>query len=310
MNEDPKIHEHAAIGELSKTQVLLLALFVAFVTSIASSIVTVTLLDQAPPTITQTINRVVEKTIQVAVPGKPIIERIHDAPVVSSDEETIASAAASALPSVVSIFSAANDPVITKKVTTDLSGTVTTTPLVSVTPPSPPLGLGFLASKDGLVVTSSSFALVPKSTYILVGLGKQPRRWEATVLDGVHLPGFTLLNITPAKKETLPSLAFVGDVPRLGKTILALGSSRGLAAVVVGTISSYAEGGGEGVSELRTTVVSGRESIGGPLVDTRGRVVGMIGAEGETLSIDPILHYLEERSVATSTVGIDKKTPN
>jgi S1-C subfamily serine protease len=53
---------------LNKQQIILLTLLVSFVTSIATGIVTVSLMDQAPQGVTQTINRVVERTIEKVVP--------------------------------------------------------------------------------------------------------------------------------------------------------------------------------------------------------------------------------------------------
>jgi len=77
------------LEELTKAQVILLTLFVSFVTSIATGIVTVTLMDQAPPGITRTINRIVERTVETVVPGKPVIKEVS---VIITEEDLIVKA--------------------------------------------------------------------------------------------------------------------------------------------------------------------------------------------------------------------------
>jgi hypothetical protein len=56
------------IKELNKSQLILLAVLLSFVTSIATGITTVTLMEQAPNSVTVPINRIVRETVEKIVP--------------------------------------------------------------------------------------------------------------------------------------------------------------------------------------------------------------------------------------------------
>ncbi len=84
------------IEDLSKTQLLFLTILVNFVTAIATAVLTVSLLDQAPPTVTQTINRIVERTVETTAQATPIPGIITKQTTVVIKDEDLLSAAISA----------------------------------------------------------------------------------------------------------------------------------------------------------------------------------------------------------------------
>ncbi|GIW69116.1 hypothetical protein D6792_04045 [Candidatus Parcubacteria bacterium] len=102
------------IEKLTRSQIILLALLVSFVSSIASSIVTMTLLDQSPSeAVPQIVNRVVERTVERVVTPVPSGSAEKDAPqkervvektVVVREEELVPSAVAEARRYMVAVF--------------------------------------------------------------------------------------------------------------------------------------------------------------------------------------------------------------
>ena len=125
------------IEDLNKTQLILLTLLIAFVTSIATGIITTTLLAEAPVSLTQTINRVVERTIETVAP-----ESISAKYILSADDKKLLEAVSRAISVSVEIRE---------------KGAATSTPGI----------LGIIVSEDGLIVASAK-GIVSSSLYIAI----------------------------------------------------------------------------------------------------------------------------------------------
>lgn len=75
------------IKDLTKTQLLMLAVLLSFVTSIATGITTVTLMQQAPTSVTVPINRIVRETVEKVAPST--ITNTASAPALSDDQKKL-----------------------------------------------------------------------------------------------------------------------------------------------------------------------------------------------------------------------------
>ena len=129
---------------LTKHQLILVALLISFVTSIATGIVTVSLMDQAPKGVTQTINRIVEKTVERVVTEPNKANSIIKETVVVKEEDKIIEAIEKNSKSMVRIYK------------TDSSSSAEN-PLKSF------VGIGIIISKDGDIATDSSIIISSNS---------------------------------------------------------------------------------------------------------------------------------------------------
>lgn len=254
------------IEQLTKSQIVLLTLLVSFVTSIATGIVTVTLVDQAPPAITQTINRVVERTIervvsedgQTAGVATEIITK--EVQVIVKESDLITDAVNKVGKSLVRIYTLGEQSADSS----DIRGSF--------------LSLGLIISREGFVATDSS-QVVPGVSYVVeIADGSL---FEARIKNkSLNRPTAILeINKGDSVDIVFPPVAF-SDISalRLGESTLTL-SGKSRTTVDTGIVSDIvliaSEGGeGEYISNIKTNIADGGVLLGAPLVDLFGEVVG------------------------------------
>lgn len=266
------------VEELSKSQLILLTLLVSFVTSIATGIVTVALLQQAPSTVTQNINRIVERTVEKVVPAQSQTASVitQEKTVIIKETDIISKAVAKAAPSVASIYRSSTDtdqPIFIAKGIAVASG----------------------------IIASDANQLDRDRTYLVrLPGGDVSARVFATDSHGVSLlkldSATTSPRATPAKIN--------GDRLHLGDTIIGLSGMDGL-RVSQGIVTNISSDSGTtssvGTSPSKPIGTSIIAVFGSPVINTDGSVVGIIvGSDGTLVPARAILELLKP---ATSTPG-------
>jgi hypothetical protein len=194
------------IEELSKSQLILLTILVNFVTSVTTGILTVSLLDHAPAFVTQTVNRVVERTIEtVAAAPAAVIQA--PAP---SNQDLVTAAIGAAAARAVAIYAAE---------------TGTSTPAISI---------GTYIPKARAIATAAQDAL-PKEVLVEFTNGSYIPASLAHGGKGVAIYGFA--DDASLPKMTSPVLVATGDL-KLGETVLTLGADGFAATGIVARVSS------------------------------------------------------------------------
>lgn len=188
---------------LTRSQIVLLTLFVSFVSSMATGIVVVTLMQQAPEPVRQVITNVVEKTIEKVVPT--VIEKPGKT-IVVKDEDLLVAAIEHNTKSIIA-FS-----------TTGAEGEVVSA------------GVGAIVSTDGLVITDKAnfnsgllTTTVNGTKYILevVQNGK-----EGSLVLGKLTPAISVASTTPSASFTPITFGNPGAL-KVGQTAIVIGGRDG-----------------------------------------------------------------------------------
>ncbi|MDP2652337.1 MAG: hypothetical protein Q8O94_04320 [bacterium] len=195
------------IEELSKSQLILLTILVNFVTSVATGILTVSLLDHAPPFVTQTVNRVVERTIETVAAAAPAA--IIQAPAPSNQDLVMAAIGADA----------------TRTVVIYAGDTGTSTPA---------LAIGTYLPKSRAIATAAQDAL-PKEILVAFPGDLYSAASLAHEGSGIAIYGFADSAVLP--KVTAPTLVSASDL-KLGQTVIALSADGSAATGIIARVST------------------------------------------------------------------------
>jgi hypothetical protein len=182
--------------DLNKSQLILLAILLSFITSIATGITTVTLMQQAPVSFTTPINRVVQQTIEKIqqVEGKTVTQTV-----VVKEEDLIVDAIAKNKGAVFAV----------SKYGYDINGNNAE---ISA-------GTGFIISTDGVIVVDAIFVPGRDTYFVKNDSGKFKAEFIST-----NNAGFSFLKIGVAVNEidkpnfTVPTFGDINNM-KIGQKI-------------------------------------------------------------------------------------------
>ena len=277
--------------KLTKQQIVLVTLLVSFFTSIATGIVTVALMDQAPPGVTQTINRVVERTVEKVVTpptaGNSAAVIARETVIVKEDDK-ITEAVEKNKNSIARIYTNTSDP----------SDRII-------------VGLGTVVRADGLIVTGNIFADT-SAKYLITVDGEN--FYKVKVLDKSDDGHFYFLKVIqdPASPIAFkPATLSKNFDLKLGQSVIGLG---GMFRNVVGTgiISSILDAepkkdknststvSTKEIAGLTTSVNYNDNLSGGPLLNLDGEVIGI----RVSANISPNYNYLPAKILLAEMAGL------
>lgn len=304
------------LEELNKTQIILLTLLVSFVTSIATGIVTVTLLAQAPPAVTQTINRVVERTVERIVPVESkntnIITTEKEITIVIKEEDLITDSIDRNKRKLVRFIKKSENGS-----SVDVVDNVASVVLAALSKDTV-IGLGIIISSDGLVVTDSSLVEGGQALQAVTSGGEV---FDIEIKQIDNSSAMALLALIPSGEKKLPTFIPVSliyeDSLKLGQTVIAL-SGEERTSVAIGIVSSLVQkdvtiqNTDDGTKQPQTisildyieTNINSDSILGSPLLNIFGEVIGV-----KTEEVKGSGSYVPTRAIA-SLLALFEETVN
>jgi hypothetical protein len=255
------------LEELSKSQLLLLMLLVNFITSIATGVLTVSLLDQAPATVTQTVNRIVDNTVQSVATGTPLASIV------------------AAPTAVTKTIIENNDTLLPAAISADVARSVDIYGSGGIK--SPLVAEGTYLPKARAVVTATQVGLPNNVTIVFPD--------NSTEAASVSHTGATITIYGFSDSATLPSApapSIVDDSSlKAGQTVVALTEDGSAATGIISKIDA------DGVhTDLPVT------PAGNSLVDLAGDIIGISdGVDGVYFNAGKITELLTATSSAPSS---------
>lgn len=256
------------IEKLTKHQIVLLTLLVSFMTSIATGIVTVSLMNQAPPEVTRTINQIVEHTIERVVPAPAAVVQSQsqggsvitkETTVVVKDDDLVAQSIAQAQKSMVR--------------------------LVSLNDPDTLLTRGIIIGPKGVVLADRG-SLEPMGTVNFQAILSDGSRVPATMRVPVGTSTLAVLDLSLASSSMKMTPIVLTDLSKLqlGQSVIRIGGNGG-DTVNVGVIAKLPGSMSDAHKDLvEASVVSG--TPGSLLLTIFGEAVGITTTDSSYVGSD------------------------
>ncbi len=244
------------LEHINKTQIVLLTLLISFVTSIATGIATVSLIEKAPTDVTRIIDRIVQQPIETIVPGTREVVT-QERTVVVSESDLIAKAIGAITPSIVRLYT------VSSRDNLDFQG------------------MGVIVSEEGIVVADRRIVESGEDYVARLSDGTELR---AEPSQGEGEQGFFRLDAE--EDQTFTPAAFGAfDTLALGQTVIALSGETSL-SISPGVIAELLPTEKENAaSRIRASIDTSRVLLGSPLIDLSGSVIGMPESEGGSIFV-------------------------